>query len=94
MKHVLILFGVFVAAFILFLVIDMLDRKPIVNIKSFEECVAAGNPVFESYPRQCRANGRMFVEVIEVPIVDNEATSTDDAASQSAETQEAAPPEE
>jgi hypothetical protein len=29
---------------------------------SFEECVMAGNPVMESYPRQCRSNGRTFVE--------------------------------
>jgi len=30
---------------------------------SFEECVAAGNPVMESFPRQCRsAEGVLFVE--------------------------------
>lgn len=32
------------------------------GVTSFEECVAAGNPVMESYPRQCRANGTLFVE--------------------------------
>jgi hypothetical protein len=31
-------------------------------ITSFEECVAAGFPVMESYPGQCRANGQTFVE--------------------------------
>jgi len=32
-------------------------------INSFEECVAAGNPVMESYPRQCRTqDGKHFVE--------------------------------
>ncbi|PIR82824.1 hypothetical protein COU20_00140 [Candidatus Kaiserbacteria bacterium CG10_big_fil_rev_8_21_14_0_10_59_10] len=32
-------------------------------VQSFEECVAAGNPVMESYPRQCRsADGQLFVE--------------------------------
>ncbi|MBC7836667.1 hypothetical protein H7X87_02710 [Acetobacteraceae bacterium] len=32
---------------------------------SFEACVAAGNPVMESYPRQCRsAEGVLFVEKI------------------------------
>lgn len=36
------------------------------SITSFEECVAAGNPVMESYPRQCRsAGGGLFVEDIE-----------------------------
>lgn len=42
-------------------------------ITNFEECAAAGNPVMESYPRQCRAkDGRVFVE--EIP---EQATSTD-----------------
>jgi len=31
-------------------------------ITNFEECAAAGNPIMESYPRQCRANGQTFVE--------------------------------
>ena len=41
-------------------------RSPIeANIESFEECVAAGNPIMESYPRQCRTeDGENFVEVI------------------------------
>ncbi|TSC76218.1 MAG: hypothetical protein G01um101431_839 [Parcubacteria group bacterium Gr01-1014_31] len=31
--------------------------------QSFSDCVAAGNPVQESFPRQCRTpDGRMFVE--------------------------------
>jgi hypothetical protein len=33
-------------------------------ITSFEECVAAGNPVMESYPRQCRAGDKNFIEEI------------------------------
>ena len=34
-------------------------------IDSFEDCVAAGNPVMESYPRQCRtSDGKHFVEEI------------------------------
>ncbi len=41
-------------------------------ISNFEECAAAGNPVMESYPRQCRTkDGRLFVE--EIP---DQATST------------------
>ncbi|HUP92583.1 MAG TPA: Gmad2 immunoglobulin-like domain-containing protein [Solimonas sp.] len=32
-------------------------------VASFEACVAAGNPVMESYPRQCRTrDGRSFTE--------------------------------
>ncbi len=34
------------------------------RVTSFEQCVAAGNPVMESYPRQCMANGRTFTENI------------------------------
>jgi hypothetical protein len=34
------------------------------RIDSFEDCVQAGNPVMESYPRQCRANGEIFAEEI------------------------------
>ncbi len=34
--------------------------------RNFVECAASGNPVMESYPRQCRTqNGQLFVE--EVP---------------------------
>lgn len=37
------------------------------QIKSFEDCEAAGFPVMESYPRQCATpDGRTFVEEIEV----------------------------
>lgn len=32
--------------------------------KSFRECVAAGNPVMESYPRQCKMDGENYVEDI------------------------------
>jgi len=35
------------------------------TITNFEECIAAGNPAMESYPRQCRtSDGKHFVESI------------------------------
>jgi len=38
--------------------------EPIIN--NFEECIAAGNPAMESYPRQCRTpDGEHFVESIQ-----------------------------
>ncbi|MCV0410441.1 sorbosone dehydrogenase family protein [Nitrosopumilus sp.] len=42
---------------------------PINSINNFEDCVAFGNPIMESYPRQCRTeDGKHFVEVIsEIP---------------------------
>jgi hypothetical protein len=33
-----------------------------VKIDTFEACANAGNPIMESYPRQCSANGQTFVE--------------------------------
>lgn len=50
------------------------------NIDSYAECVAAGNPVMESYPEQCRANGRTFVnpdaKVSAPPTEDGATTDT------------------
>lgn len=40
------------------------EWKRVPRVASFEECVAQGNPVMESYPRQCRAGGRSFREDI------------------------------
>lgn len=36
------------------------------SIDTYEECVAAGNPVMESYPQQCRANGQLFANPAQV----------------------------
>lgn len=44
------------------------NNKIIIN--NFNDCVLAGNPVMESYPRQCRADNRTFVE--EITIIDKE----------------------
>jgi dipeptidyl aminopeptidase/acylaminoacyl peptidase len=39
------------------------------KISNFSECVAAGNAVMESYPRQCRSEaGELFVEEIDVNV--------------------------
>lgn len=36
------------------------------EISSFEDCISAGYPVMESYPRQCRtSDGKTFVEQTE-----------------------------
>lgn len=38
------------------------------TVTDFDTCAAAGNPVMESYPRQCRhTDGRIFMEVITLP---------------------------
>lgn len=41
------------------------SQHPVSQIKNFEECLAAGNAIMESYPRQCRTeDGIMFIEDI------------------------------
>lgn len=45
---------------------------------NFEECIAEGNPIMESYPRQCRTmDGKHFVESIKIPAsIENIPAST------------------
>lgn len=58
------------AAFLAIVALILMNVAPRVNMpapvaSSFEECAAQGNPVMESYPRQCRTpDGRIFVEEI------------------------------
>ena len=42
------------------------DFKDQFKIFNFADCVEAGNPVMESYPRQCVANGENFTEELEM----------------------------
>jgi hypothetical protein len=37
-------------------------NQPVTSVASFEECVAAGNPVMESEPRQCASGGTTYTE--------------------------------
>jgi eight-cysteine-cluster-containing protein len=61
-----------ILALVLLKVAPRINPMPQQIVATFEECAAAGNPVMESYPRQCRsADGRLFVEEIA-----NAATST------------------
>ncbi|MFA6466674.1 MAG: Gmad2 immunoglobulin-like domain-containing protein [Patescibacteria group bacterium] len=46
------------------------NSKP-ATIENFEDCVAAGRPVLESYPRQCiSASGQILVEDLKDQVVD------------------------
>jgi hypothetical protein len=44
------------------------DKKPdelyTGQVTNFEECVAAGNPIMESYPAQCMHEGKTYVQII------------------------------
>lgn len=56
-----------VLAVIALVIINMAPRASLPSpvVTNFEECVAAGNAVMESYPRQCRSkDGRLFIEEI------------------------------
>ena len=37
------------------------------GVSNFEDCIAAGNPAMESYPRQCRHGDDTYTEVVDVP---------------------------
>ena len=66
-----LMLGMFIALSILFAGCgEESPDSPIedVVVTSFEECIAAGNPAMESYPRQCRAGDTTFTEVIEEPV--------------------------
>jgi len=52
--------------FSLFLLIILSGCASQVQINNFDECAAAGNPIMESYPRQCMANGKTFTEELEM----------------------------
>lgn len=48
---------------------------PVTEIKSFEDCAAAGYPIMESYPRQCAVpDGRTYAEEIAVEATYDNAT--------------------
>lgn len=57
---------VFILIFLMLSWVGFFDEQaPVSTIDSFDECVAAGYPVMESYPRQCRVpDGDVFVEII------------------------------
>ena len=62
-KPILILLGIIA---VYFLYTASRPEQTIINtVTNFEECAAAGNPVMESYPRQCIHEGIGYTEVIE-----------------------------
>jgi hypothetical protein len=55
---------IFTLILIMGLFIGACTSEQEIKITNFEECVNAGNPIMESYPRQCVANGVTFTEDI------------------------------
>jgi hypothetical protein len=44
-----------------------IKKGPCEEVTNFEECISAGNPAMESYPRQCRHEDRTFTEQLTLP---------------------------
>lgn len=74
-----VLFGFMVVIFVVVYMVSSDKKQLKINtINSFEECVKAGYPILESYPRQCGLpNGKSFVE----NIATTECRSIEDCAS-------------
>ncbi|MFH1759293.1 MAG: hypothetical protein ABH822_01880 [Patescibacteria group bacterium] len=64
MNSKLLIIGIVVAVLITIVAFFSFEDAEEVVITNFEECAEAGNPVMESYPRQCRADGVLYVEDI------------------------------
>lgn len=64
MKNILIAGLLVLLGIVAFLALDYFtpDEQ---SINNFAQCVENGNPVMESYPRQCRAGDKLFVEQVD-----------------------------
>ena len=62
-----ILFIISLKISIILLITIIYSALNVPKITNFDECVAAGNPIMESYPRQCRdpISDKTFVEEVE-----------------------------
>lgn len=69
----------FVLVFVVLAVIYFLrlskQQPDVSQITNFSECEKAGFPIMESYPRQCRAGGKTFVEELKNDTGDDGTTS-------------------
>lgn len=80
-KSLLIIFiGLLLIVTGVFLADNYLKFNPEIQVNSFEECVAAGNPVMESYPRQCRHGEKTFIEEFDTPgdLIEKSCENTSD----------------
>jgi hypothetical protein len=67
MKIKILFLLVILIAGILGIIIVIRGRSAgIKEVSSFEECARLGYPIAESYPRQCMADGKVFVETAQV----------------------------
>jgi len=57
-------YGILILLLVVILALYLSNGFSVNEVNDFEDCVDAGNPVMESYPRQCRHNGVNYVENI------------------------------
>jgi len=52
-------------------ILYVINQRLDMEITNFQECIDAGNPAMESYPRQCRdpISDQTFIEIIDEPII-------------------------
>ena len=73
MKWAIVILGVIALGIILSIVVALVKNdKETKQITDFDSCVAAGNPVMESYPEQCSANGATYINESQVAPVSPE----------------------
>jgi len=65
LSHAQIVWIVALLIFVAMIVYPLLTKEKVPQITSFQECMDAGYPIMESYPRQCNADGNNFIEDIE-----------------------------
>lgn len=53
------------------------QSTPKVEVNNFEDCVKAGNPVMESYPRQCKHLDKTYTESLEDEMEEPDKLCTD-----------------
>ncbi len=69
MKRSNILYVVFVAVAVLAAIFFWFNAQTI-HATDFKSCVEEGNPVMESYPRQCKSSdGRTFIKELDEPLI-------------------------
>jgi len=64
MKKILIIILILIVVGLVYYFSFQTEEHLDLSVESFKECMDAGYPVMESYPRQCRASDRNFTEDI------------------------------
>lgn len=65
-KFIFIVMVIVILVIVAFSLAYLINQKSISKVTNFEQCARLGFPIMESYPRQCRAGGKTFIEDINV----------------------------